>query len=338
MNSKKTIDDIASELGLSKSTVSRAISGKGRISPETTERVRAYIRKHNYKPNAVAQGLAQQKTYSIGVVCPIDYEIFDLQYFHRCLHGISDSLTPMGYDIVLSMIGKHDIGNLRRLVENRKVDGIILTRTLFDDEAAEYLKKGSIPFVVIGSSPDQELVQVDNDHLTACSDLTGTLLSRGFRRIALMGGDGTHIITDTRRKGYELAFAKAGVPLDESIIYMNVEEPVRAGAVLKDVLQKDVDCLICMDEKLTGMVMSECRSRHIRIPEDLRLASFYNSAFLANSTPAVTALDIDDQRLGAAAGAKLLEMIAGEKPESVLIRNYQVILRESTSERMNTDA
>lgn len=338
MNSRLTIDDIAEALSLSKSTVSRAISGKGRISPATTERVRAYIEKHNYKPNAVAQGLAQQKTYNIGVVCPVDYEIFDLQYFHRCLHGISDSLSPMGYDIVLSMIGQRDIRNLRRLIENHKVDGVILTRTLFDDAAAEYLKKSGLPFVVIGSSPDRELVQVDNDHITACSDLTGTLISRGYRRIALMGGDGTHIITDIRRKGFELAFARAGIPLDESIIYMNVEEPVRAGAVLKDVLKKDVDCLICMDEKLTAMVMSECRSRHIRIPDDLRLASFYNSAFLANSTPAVTALDIDDQRLGAAAGTRLLEMIAGEKPESILIRNYQVILRESTSERMNTDA
>ena len=87
MSGKITIDDIAEALGMSKSTVSRAISGKGRISPATTERVRQYIEKYNYKPNAVAQGLAQSKTYNIGVVCPIDYEIFDLRYFDRCLQG-----------------------------------------------------------------------------------------------------------------------------------------------------------------------------------------------------------------------------------------------------------
>ena len=331
MSGKITIDDIAEALGMSKSTVSRAISGKGRISPATTERVRQYIEKYNYKPNAVAQGLAQSKTYNIGVVCPIDYEIFDLRYFHRCLQGISDSITPRGYDILLSMIGRSDIDNLRRLVENHKVDGVILTRTLFDDKAAEYLKQSGMPFVVIGSSPDAELIQIDNDHLAACSEMTSVLLAKGYRRMALLGGDGTHIITETRRRGFELAYERAGLKPDADLIYMGVEDHPHAAQVLTDVMKKSVDVLVCMDEKLTGMAMSECRIRHIRIPEQLRLASFYNSSFLANSSPAVTALDIDDRRLGAAAGEKLLEVIAGAQPEGVVIRNYQVILRESTS-------
>ncbi len=330
MKNRKTIDDIAAELGLSKSTVSRAISGKGRLSLSTRERVLSYINKHNYKPSAVAQGLAMQKTYNIGVVCPVDYEIFDLQYFHRCLQGISEQTTDLGYDIILSMIGRNDISGLVRLIENHKADGVILTRTLFDDAAADYLKKSGRPFVVIGPSPDPDLIRIDNDHLSACSELTGILLAKGYTRIALMGGDDTHIITDTRRKGYELALRKAGIEPDPSLIRMGVEETGQAGAALAEILSQDPDCLICMDEKITGMVMGECRNRHIRIPQDLRLASFYNSAFLANSSPAITALDIDDRKLGAAAAEKLLEMIDGNRPESVLLKNYQVILREST--------
>ena len=81
MPDKMTIDDIAEALGVSKTTVSRAISGKGRISAATTARIRDYIEQHNYKPNVVARGLAQQRTYNIGVVCPMDYEIFDLPFF-----------------------------------------------------------------------------------------------------------------------------------------------------------------------------------------------------------------------------------------------------------------
>ena len=85
-----TIDDIAEALGVSKTTVSRAISGKGRISAATTARVKDYISRIHYKPNAVARGLAQQRTFNIGVVCPTDYDLFDLPYFHKCLRGIGE--------------------------------------------------------------------------------------------------------------------------------------------------------------------------------------------------------------------------------------------------------
>ena len=327
---KVTLDDIAAGLGLSKSTVSRAISGKGRISPETTERVRRYIEEAGYKPNTMAKSLAKHNTYNIGVVCPIDYEIYDLQYFHRCLQGISASVCPHGYDIVLPMIGIRDITNLKRLIENQKVDGVILTRTLFDDKAANYLKQSGVPFVVIGSSPDTELVQVDNDHLTACCELTSVLIAKGFGKIAIVGGDDTHIITDVRRRGYELAFEKAGLPVDRELMYMGVSGDSHVRRVLLDVMQKKADCLICMDEKLTGIVLNECKALHIRIPEDLRVASYYNSAFLSVMSPPITALDIDDRKLGEAAGHAILALIRGEHPEGELLRNYQLILREST--------
>ena len=70
-----TIEDIARELGVSKTTVSRAISGKGRISQATRDRVRAFIKEHDYRPNVVAKGLAQRKTYNIALLMPKDYEI-----------------------------------------------------------------------------------------------------------------------------------------------------------------------------------------------------------------------------------------------------------------------
>ena len=328
---KMTIDDIALELGLAKSTVSRAISGKGRISDATRDRVQRYIEQHNYKPSAVARGLAQQRTFNIAVVCPIDYELFDLQYFHRCLHGISDVTSLRGYDILISMIEGKNIVNLRRVVEDHKADGIILTRTLFDDEAAAYLKASGIPFVVIGSSPDPELVQVDNDHLHGCCELTAVLLAKGFKRLALIGGDDTHTVTATRKRGFEMAYEQAGIPLDLSLIYMDVTSEQDVGIALEDILRRKADGVICMDEKLTGYAVTECRHRKIRVPEELRMASFYNGSFLETTTPAITALDIDDRKLGAAAARSLLDIIEGEEAKGELLRSYQVILRESTT-------
>ncbi len=83
-------DDVAEALGVSKTTVSRAISGKGRIGKETKERVLAYIEEHDYKPNVIAKGLAQSKTYNLCVVMPGEYDVVDLTFFQECLFGIQE--------------------------------------------------------------------------------------------------------------------------------------------------------------------------------------------------------------------------------------------------------
>lgn len=84
-----TIADIAQELGVSKTTVSRAISGKGRIGEGTRNRVLQYIEAHNYSPNVMAKGLAQKKTYNLGMTLPGDYNIEELPFFQKCMLGIS---------------------------------------------------------------------------------------------------------------------------------------------------------------------------------------------------------------------------------------------------------
>ena len=128
-----TIADVAEALGVSKTTVSRAISGKGRIGKETRKRVLEYIEEHDYKPNAIAKGLAQSKTYNICVVMPRDYEVVDWNFFQRCLFGIQEMAETVGYDILLTMCQMNDISSLERIVANHKVDGVILMRTFLED-------------------------------------------------------------------------------------------------------------------------------------------------------------------------------------------------------------
>ena len=326
-----TIDDVAQALGVSKTTVSRAISGKGRISTKTRERVRQYIEEHNYKPNAVAQSLAQQKTFNLGLVCPIEYEIFNLTYFHRCMLGISEVASDHGYDMLISMVNGDDVANLKRIVENHKVDGVILTRTLVDDACLQYLKQSGIPFVVIGSALDPEAVQVDNDHLSACCEMTSILIAKGCRKLFLAGGEKKNIISRTRAEGFCEAFRKAGLPVDDSWIYYDAEIRGLIPEILQRAVQEHADGIVCMDEKLAAAVVSACREKEIRIPGDLKLASFYDSEFLSNSVPAVTAVDIDDTKLGIVAAETLLRLIRGEQVQNQHLRNYQIILRESTT-------
>ena len=139
-NRNLTIADVAEALGVSKTTVSRAISGKGRIGVATRDRVLKYIEEHYYKPNVIAKGLAQSKTYNLCVVMPADYAVVDLTFFQECLLGIQEIAGIMEYDILLSICKNDDIASLERIVMNHKVDGVILMRTFVEDKQIEYLR------------------------------------------------------------------------------------------------------------------------------------------------------------------------------------------------------
>lgn len=329
---KLTIDDIAKALGVSKTTVSRAISGKGRISQATTARVLAYIEQHKYRPSAMARGLAKQKTFNICVVWPGEEEVRDmtlLPFFQRCLLGAGQTAAGAGYDLVVSLVSGDDISNLQRIVEHHKADGVILTRILEGDRAAAYLKETGLPFVAVGSSPDPDLIQIDNDHYGACRAMTAKVLSGGAGRPILLASRDRNRVTGARRRGFEDGCRDRGIALDEeSIIPYGGQEDWNS---LQDtILQKGADILFCMDDAIAMDIMARCRQEKIRIPEAFQVASFYDSHNLSLVTPGVTALSFDDRRLGREAARILLEKIGGEAPSSLLLKEYQIIEREST--------
>ena len=327
---KITIDDVAKALGISKTTVSRAISGKGRVGSETRDKVMEFIEKHNYRPNVSAKALAAQRTYNIGVVWPDDYNAVDLPFFQRCMIGMTEVTSSVGVDILVSLIAGDNISGLKRLVENRKVDGIILTRTLVEDIPAAYLKECGLPFVVVGKSYDPEIISVDNDNFGACRELTSILIAKGLKRLALIGGSTNHIITQTRYEGYAAAFKDAGLAINKSLVYLDIESTQKISGILDELVKKNVDGVICMDDSLAGEVIVRCREKHIRIPSDLRVASFYNSSLLEGTVPSVTSLNFNDRNLGAVAAKTLLSMIEGKDTESQRLKNYEVVLKDST--------
>jgi DNA-binding LacI/PurR family transcriptional regulator len=329
-DSKITIDDVARALGISKTTVSRAISGKGRVGSDTRAKVMEYIEEHNYRPNVMARALAQQRTFNIGVVWPDDYNAVDLPFFQRCMIGMSEITSSYGYDIIVSLIAGDDIAGLKRIVQNHKVDGVILTRTLVKDAPAGYLKECGIPFVAVGSSTDPDIITIDNDNFDACRELTSILIAKGLKRLALIGGSRNHIITRTRYNGFMAAFNDAGVDADPSLIYLDVESNLKVSGILKELLKSNIDGVICMDDSIAGEVIIRCRDAHVIIPDDIKIASFYNSSILESVIPSVTSLNFNDRNLGAVAARTLLAMIDGESVESQVLKNYEVILKEST--------
>lgn len=325
-----TIADVAEALGVSKTTVSRAISGKGRIGKETRNRVLAYIEEHDYKPNVIAKGLAQSKTYNLCVVMPGEYDVVDLTFFQECLFGIQEIAGIMEYDLLLSICQTNDISSLERIIANRKVDGAILMRTFVEDAQIEFLQEKHVPFVTIGSSTYQHVIQVDHNHKSACKELTSIILMKNLKKIALIGGDESHVVTQSRLRGFREAYAKMGEEIDESLLYLNLDNHILVDKAVKEALERKVDCILCMDDAICSRVLKMLREQRVKVPQEVKLASFYNSTILENSVPSITSLSFDAKELGMVACRTLLDLIEGIEVKERTLLPYEVVLKEST--------
>lgn len=332
MSNNITILDVAEALGVSKTTVSRAISGKGRIGEGTRKRVLDYIEEHDYKPNVIAKSLAQSKTFNICVVMPGNYALVDLPFFQEAIMGIQEIAGMMEYDLLLCIGFGSDMSGLTRVIQNRKVDGVVLLRTMVDDPQVAFLQEKKIPFVTAGSSKYKDVKQIDHDHRSACCELTSILLMRGMKRIAILGGSEDIVVNQTRLSGVNDAFAQFGQKINTDLLFMNLDSKAFVEKAVDDALSRETDCILCMDDGICAQTMRRLRQKHIKVPDQVRIASFYNSSVLENNVPTITSLSFDARELGMKACKNLLRQIEGEDTPNRTLLPYEVVLKESTKQ------
>lgn len=325
-----TIEDIARELGVSKTTVSRAISGKGRLSEETRARVLAFIEEHNYLPNAVAQSLARSRTYNLGVVMPRDCSAMEFSFFKDCMTGICVEAQEHNYDVLVVMADGQSTARMEQIIANRKVDGVIVSRSRTKSPIVELLKRKNLPFIVVGDSSDPDVLCVDNANREACRDLSTLLISRGERKMALMCGDESLSVTRSRYLGFQDACVRAGLIWEEQLVLQNVYNRECVAHGLEEILRQGATCVVCMDEFICSMLISLLRERGIKIPDQMRIACFYDSSMLEDGPLSVTSVRFDSVALGRAACKKLLYRIQGRSVYNEVMPEYQLILRDST--------
>lgn len=183
-----------------------------------------------------------------------------------------------------------DMSQLQRVVENHKIDGLILGRTLIRDDRIKYLKQTYLPFVAIGSTEEPNVAQIDNDHIEACRELTSILIMKGMKKFALIGGDSNHVVNRTRREGFEQGITGAGLMIEDMKVYMDCVDRSNVEMAVEDSMCHMVDCIVCMDDGICNWALDKLRKEVISVPEQIRVASFYNSALLENNRPAITSL------------------------------------------------
>lgn len=325
-----TLNDIAKELGVNKATVSKAISGKGNLSAETRARILAFIDECGYRPNAVAQSLAKNQTFNIGLMMPDYVGVLDEAFFRECLRGVCKIASNNGYDVLMVMDSEQPVEHIARLIDNRKIDGVVAMRSLVDSPVVDFLKEKQVPFVVIGPTSDRSVLSVDNDNRGACRDITALLITRGIRKMALIGGDDNNCVTHSRLQGFWDACDQAGLPREDQMVHLNVNRENRLPEVIDTVLEQKPDCIVCMDDYICNMALIHLRNSDVQIPRDVQVVSYYDNILLEHNIPSVTSLRFDAAELGKIACQKLIDRLGGKANENYILPGYQMAMRDST--------
>lgn len=333
MKEKITINDVADALGVSKTTVSRAISGKGRISAETRQKVMEYIEQHHYTPNVIARGLVESKTYNLAFVVPSDCKTIDISFFQKCMFGITETAEQLGYDVIVTtMNSSTDISSLERLVTNHKIDGLILGRTVENDPAIKYLRDKKIPFITIGTTNIEGVIQIDNDHIGACKELTTLLLLKGITKLGLIGGSRKFIVNQKRYEGFLKAHEEMQKKMDFGNVCLDISNRAGIDRAVDDLLANGVQCIVCMDDYICQQVLDKLVTDQMVIPDDIKIASFYDSALkdIAGLLNNVTSIAFDSFQMGSSACQTLINLIDGKEVKELELLGYNIMLKHST--------
>lgn len=325
-----TIHDVARNLGVSASTVSRAISGKGRIGAATRDRILEYIEEHGFYPNAAAQSLAQSKTNNIAIILPEVNTLVDMPFFHTCMYGVEEVAQANDYDIIVVTTNGNDTKPLERLIKNRKVDGMILTRTYDNDKYVRFLKQKQIPFVAVGKIPDDDVVQVDHDNVGACKELVTVLFAKGIQNIAYLGSDMDQMVNRCRYQGYEEAYRKGKRKLNPDLVYTDLSSKAMVEKAVEELKKSGVECILCQDDYICDETVRKLSRMGVRIPDQMKVASCHYSRILENYPITITSLKFNITELGRRSCQVLLDMIHGKTIPDKTLLDYEIILKEST--------
>jgi DNA-binding LacI/PurR family transcriptional regulator len=274
----------------------------------------------------VARGLAQKKTYNLGLLLPMEYAVTDFHFFKDCMNGICEAAAEYDYDIIVCMSDGENLRQVQRLVQYRKVDGIILSRAVEESNTQKYLKEKGMPYLVIGPNTDPDTVSLDNRNEEASGEITERMLQKGIKRLALFGGQEAHSVTQSRYRGFVQAHEKNSVKIIPELLLDNHGKTMQA---VEKILETDADGIICMDDYICMLTLGCLREKGISVPQKLKIASLYDSAQLEHNYPSVSSVRFDAKNLGMNACRKLLALL-GEEAEEENGTDYQVILREST--------
>lgn len=335
MKKPATIKDIARELGISTSTVSRALSGSWDVKQETRELVRKTAEAMHYHPNPMAVGLITKKSRTIGLVVP------ELQnsFFSLIINGIQRILNEAGYQLLITQSDESaeiESRNLQ-LLKNNMVDGIIISTTANceqNEELYRELLNDGVPLVFFNrvcSRIEAPKVVINNVKMSFWA--VEHLIYSGYKRIAHLSGPDDLSLTRERKAGYAQALRKHGMQVDPTLI-------VKAGIyrqdgeeAMKRLLDAGTmpDAVFAFNDPVAIGAMQQIKKRGLRIPEDIAMVGFSESRSALIVEPNLTTIAQPLIEMGEIAARFILRQANGESVGAPVVElDAKLNIRESS--------
>lgn len=330
-----TIKDIARILGISASTVSRALKDHPDINVDTKKAVNELAGKLKYQPNAVALSLKNSRSNTIGVIIPEIVHYF----FSSVISGIEDVASQKGFTVIICQSNEsyqREVANARTLLSHR-VDGILVSiskETHSFDHFVD-LQSSGIPLVFFDRiAPEISADQVIIDDMEASYKATRHLIETGRKRIAHFAGPQSLVIGRDRLQGYINALVEAGLPVDNRLI-VEADTFEKARNTVVEMLDAGIvpDGIFAVNDLTAIGAMQTIQKRGLKIPEDISIVGFSDGRFSGITDPNLSSVDQHGYEMGTTAAEMLFHRILSAEEEyipEVKVLTADLIVRGSS--------
>ena len=317
-----TIKDMADALGLTKSTVSRALNGYSDIAESTQLRVKRMAEKLNYQPLSHAQAIKTGRTRSLGLVLQTSDHDAHRPFLAEFLAGVSNGASAEGYTLTVASADDDDhmIATFQELLRDRKADGFVLPRAMVRDKRVEMLRDANVPFILFGRQDDAHgCCWHDVRGEDAMNDAVQHLAGLGHERIGFINGGVIYNYAGLRRVGFEAGMTAAKLRIDPKLIVedvVTVDQGARAAAALLDVADRPTAIVCAVDHAALG-VYRAAAERDLQIGVDLSVIGYDGIQEGAHVQPQLSTFAVDTKVSGSRLAALLVRRIRGEAVEKL---------------------
>lgn len=335
-----TIKDIARELNVSSSTVSRALKDYPGISSETKRKVKEVAERLNYRPNAIALSLRKSKSFTIAVIIPEVVHFF----FSTIINGIEEVAYSRGYNVLLTQTNEkldRERSSIDAMLSNQ-IDGFLVS---FSKETTEFshfqkLLDQGFPIVFFDRKPDlPQSINVIVDDYQGAFEATAHLIEQGYKNIVHLAGPHNLKISVERERGYKDALIKYGIEVKpENIIECSIGTEVEANKIVSNLLNTQTirpDAFFANNDMAAVGAMVAARNAGLNVPKDIGVVGFSNWQFSSMINPSLSSVAQPGYSMGKKATELLLDVIEKKIsydsftepvvfPTELLIRNSSV--------------
>ena len=339
MKRKVTLKQIAKELDVSISTVSKSLKDSPEISEDTRQKVRAFAKLYNYKPNLIALSLKNRKTKTIGVIIP---EIIH-HFFATVISGIEHVANLNGYNVIVCLSDESfdkEVINMEMLA-NGSIDGFIMSLSKETQQKKDFhhiieaINQG-MPVVMFDRVANDILCdKVIIDDNLAAFEAVQYLINKGFKKIALISTIDYISVGKLRTEGYLKALRNNNIPIDENLI-LKVEDMDHCADKIEELMKNNTfDAIFAVNELFAVTSIKLASKLNLKVPEDLSIIGFTDGMISKYSSPSITTVSQNEIKMGEKAAKMLIDRLENEDEEEehykTEVIETNLVERESTT-------